>query len=163
VVARRFPHALVLEDDAVLPDDLDELLGALPPHLDGREVALLYYRSFRECPLSGDGVRLPGDRLLADPLDPSLPIGGTAYAITREACEAMIELPHHEPDAWGQFVANGGIERLRCVHPRPVGERLDFASTLGYGGTLAQLVPAQLRTWRREWLERRMSRFPLAE
>ena len=46
IVRRQLPYALVLEDDATLPDDLVEVMEAIPPHIsnDKPEVILCGYR-----------------------------------------------------------------------------------------------------------------------
>lgn len=128
--------ALILEDDVILPTDLDKLAEGVGKHLSAAEVALLSV----DCPdpvqLSREGaVRLPGDRQLALPVDISQPGSTGAYLITREACERMIKLLlpiRVNADAWQFFYREGALDRLRCVAPMPVLKNADLTSTIGY-------------------------------
>lgn len=139
---------IVLEDDAILPDCIPEI-----PLDEG--VALLEYR----VPPSLGSCRLRGPGPLLEPLDPIQ--GGTAYAITPEACETLLEFhpARHglDPDMWGDFPV-----RVRCVPGRPVSYRLDFPSTIGYrrGG---RFIPNRLRTWNRKRNERAMTQFVIVD
>ena len=145
--------------------------------MQGREVALLYYRSFEPCLFSAlDAVELRDGRRLAYPMEIAQPITTAAYAITSSACKALIEanVPIRVAcDSWGFFHELGALDRLRCVVPRPVGVRTDFKSTLGYTGEgwihritssieRLRLFPfTQLLGLRRRKLESRMSRFEI--
>jgi hypothetical protein len=88
-------------------------------------------------------------------------MGGTAYAITPEACETLLEFhpAKHglEADMWWRFPV-----RVRCVQGRPVGYRVDFPSTIGYRRS-GRFIPNRLRTWNRKRNERTMSRFVVVE
>lgn len=127
--------ALILEDDAILPADLDKLAEEVGQHLTGAEVTLLS----ADCPdplqLSRAGaVPLSGGRHLALPVDISQPRSTGAYLITREACERMIELLlpiRANADAWPFFYREGALDRLRCVAPLPVLKSADLTSTIG--------------------------------
>lgn len=160
-------HALVLEDDVILPSDLNLLLDGLI-RISGREAALLYYRTnphFNSCPLVADGaVSLPGDRRLLRPQDVRPLADAGAYVITGEACRTMLDLRlpvRYGADWWGMFVREGGLERVRCVAPRPIDLKVDFPTTLGFTGRLSRLVPVRARTLRRRRQIRRTSRFPI--
>ena len=137
---------LVLEDDAVLPARLGDLLNALEPHLTRAEVALLHYLSVNPCPLTlCDAVEVVDGARLLYPLNAGQLKSVAAYVITREACERMINfaLPIHTwPDAFNEFARDDVYERVRCVFPRPVVVETDFKSTVGYAdGLLATVVP----------------------
>jgi len=134
---------IVLEDDAILPATL--------PDIDLDEgVALLAYRhppTIGQCRLRGPGPLLePLDRILTS----------TAYAITPEACETLLEFNPVSrglgPDHWSSFPI-----RVRCVEGRPVGHNSDFASTVSYRN--GSFIPNRLRTWNRNRIERTMSKF----
>jgi glycosyl transferase family 25 len=162
VIEEDLPYALVLEDDMVLPPDIRDLAEAVANELEGREAGLLYYRALRKCPMAADpDARLPGDRRLLSPIDPTALIASGAYVISRAACAAMVDSDHNQPDNWGEFVASGLLERVRCVVPRPVSYRTDFKSTVDYGTGRIGRLPKQLRTLGRWAIERRMSRFPV--
>ncbi|HUR85628.1 MAG TPA: glycosyltransferase family 25 protein [Solirubrobacteraceae bacterium] len=176
IAADGAPHALVVEDDAILPPDLVALLAEIAPELRGREAVLLDVKSLRATELSGlDGIDLPGGRRLLYPMDVAPLTAATAYVITREACLSMSEfvIPVRAgPDSWGFFVEHGGLDRVRCVHPRPCRPRTDFKSTVDYLGASAaplqrimsfvsehRIFPLfQLAAWRRARSDRRMTR-----
>lgn len=127
--------ALVLEDDLILPADLDSLAEAVAAQLAGAEVALLSYDSPDPCRMStSEAAAMPGDRVLALPIDIHQPRSGGAYVITREACERMIKcvLPVRvQADTWAFFYDLGALDRVRCVVPLPVRKHPGFASTIG--------------------------------
>jgi glycosyl transferase, family 25 len=135
IVADGLNEALVLEDDVVLPADLESLADAVAGQLTGAEVALLSYDSLDACKLSREGaVRLPSARLLVLPIDINQPRSGGAYVITREACERMIKciLPVRvNPDDWWYFFREGALDRVRCVAPLPVLKNPKLTSTMG--------------------------------
>jgi glycosyl transferase, family 25 len=127
--------ALILEDDVVLPADLDKLAEEAGQHLTGAEVAMLSVDSPEPLQLSRAGaVPLSGGRHLALPVDLSQPRSTGAYLITREACERMIKLVlpiRANADAWPFFYREGALDRLRCVAPLPVLKNADLTSTIG--------------------------------
>jgi glycosyl transferase, family 25 len=136
IIADGHDQALVLEDDVTLSPDLGKLLDALSEYLVGSEVALLQFDSHVTCELSREGaVRLPGHRLLALPIDVSVPVGAAGYVITREACERMAKsiLPvRAHSDDWGFWYDEGALDRVRCVFPYPVFKDPGFESTIDY-------------------------------
>lgn len=145
--------ALVLEDDVILPTDLESLVDAVGNQLVGAEVALLSVDSPAPCKMSPEGsIQLPSARLLALPIDVSQPRSGGAYIITREACERMVEhlLPIRVPaDAWGFFYREGLLDRVRCVVPIPVHKNHKLTSTIGFyslgDGVRARLIEPLMR------------------
>jgi hypothetical protein len=143
IIASGEPAALVLEDDAVLPEQLPQLLAALEPQLTGAEVALLHYKSTRPCQFSDfAAVDLPGEARLLYPISTAPLVAATAYVITSVACERFLDfmLPIRVgPDSWGHFFEHGVVERVRCVAPRAVDARADFKSTIDYLGDSASL------------------------
>jgi len=145
--------ALIIEDDAMLPPDLDKLAEEVCAHLSGAEVALLSVDCPEPVKLSRQGtVRLSGGRQLALPIDIAQPRNTGAYLITREACERMIKLLlpiRRNADAWQFFYREGALDRLRCVAPLPVVKSADLTSTIGSyslgSGLLARLVEPLLQ------------------
>jgi glycosyl transferase, family 25 len=166
---------LVVEDDVVVPPDAAMVLDEIAGQMRGREVVLLYYRSFEPCVFSSqDAVELSRWGQLLYPIDVRQPASGVAYLITREACDALVELlvpVRAAVDSWGLFHEAGAVERLRCVVPRPVGLRTDFKSTIDYLRTASLRARAstaisqrrifplhQLVALKRKRLERSMTR-----
>lgn len=116
--------ALVLEDDVMLPSDLDALARAVVRQMSGAEVVLLNFHSEEPCRITRAGsVPLPASRLLVDLVDEGQASSTGAYVVTREACERMAEaiLPlRAQPDDWVFYRRQGALDRLRCVAPMPV-------------------------------------------
>lgn len=127
--------ALVLEDDVVLPPDLDALADEVGKELVGAEVALFSV----DCPepfkvSSRSAVQLRSSRSLALPIDVQQAKSAGAYVITRAACERMIErnVPiRQQADSWEFFYSEGFIDRVRCVVPVSVRKNPNFSSTIG--------------------------------
>ena len=135
VVADGPDKALVLEDDVLLPADLEGLAEAVARRLTGAEVALLNFDNPEPVRLSSEGAAgLPAGRLLALPIDITQPRSSAAYMITREACERMLKtaLPVRVlADAWWHFYREGALDRVRCVTPMPVRKSPRYTSTIG--------------------------------
>jgi hypothetical protein len=127
--------ALVLEDDVLLPADLNALTDAVAAHLTGSEVALLSFTNPEPMKMAREGaVQLPDGRTLALPIDPWQVRSACAYVITREACERMIKslVPLRTcADEWGYFYHEGFLDRVRCVVPSTVSGASQFHSTAG--------------------------------
>jgi glycosyl transferase family 25 len=125
--------ALVLEDDVRLSPTIADLCARVASEMHGREIVLLYFRSFEVCRFSSlDAVKLDGGARLLYPMDPNRPNASSAYLITRQASQRLAEvmLPlQGQIDNWGYFYDRGEIESLRCVLPRPVGVRNRLPST----------------------------------
>lgn len=127
--------ALILEDDVILPADLNKLAEEVGKHLSAAEVALLSIDCPNPVQLSREGaVGLSGGRQLALPIDVSQPRSAGAYLITREACDRMIKLLlpiRVNADSWQFFYREGAVDRLRCVAPMQVVKNADLTSTIG--------------------------------
>lgn len=138
IMADNADKALVLEDDATLPADLNSLADAVADRLTGAEVALLYYLSEDIIKMSTEGsVNLPSSRQLALPIDIRHVKSAVAYIITREACERMVmtAMPVRvSSDDWWFFYKEGALDRVRCVAPLTVGLNYQFRSTIGTYG-----------------------------
>jgi glycosyl transferase family 25 len=133
------PVALILEDDAVLPHDLAQLLEALADRISQSEVVLLYWRSVEGPAVfsTSDALRLPSGAALRYPCTLEQLGCASAYLVTADACRRLIEAvtPIRScTDTWATFHEWGAFDSLRCVVPRPVGSRTDFKSTVNYHG-----------------------------
>jgi glycosyl transferase, family 25 len=135
ILADGLDEALVLEDDVMLPADLDSLADSVAQQLTGAEVALLSCDSPGPCKMSREGsVVLPSARQLVLPIDIRQPRSAGAYIITREACERMAKfMPpvRVNPDDWWFFYREGLLDRIRCVVPLPVLKNPNLISTMG--------------------------------
>jgi GR25 family glycosyltransferase involved in LPS biosynthesis len=128
--------AMVLEDDVMLPADLDALSDAIAHHMTGAEVVLLNFHSSGPFRITKAGsVSLPSSRLLVQVVDVEQATSGGCYLITREACARLVStaLPVRvHPDDWAFFYKQGAIDRLRCVAPMPVVNSVIFRTTIDH-------------------------------
>jgi len=126
---------LVLEDDILLPADVNALTDAVAAHLMGSQVALLSFTYPEPMKMAREGaLRLPHGRTLVLPIDPWQLASGSAYVITREACERMIKslVPVRAcPDEWGYFYHEGLLDGVRCVVPATISDASQFHSMQG--------------------------------
>jgi glycosyl transferase family 25 len=136
IVRAELEHALVLEDDVVLPDDLGILVGAVAEQMHDAEVALLNFHSEQPCRFTKAGaVELVGSRSLVHLVDDSQVSSTGAYVITRAACERMVEtaLPlRAQPDDWAYFLGQKALDQVRCVAPMPVTNSTSLRTTIDY-------------------------------
>lgn len=166
-------RALVLEDDVILPSDLDSFAGTVASHLSGADVALLNFDSREVCQMRTEAsVHLPESRFLALPVDSGQLSSSAAYILTREACQRLEELMSPVralPDEWGFFLEEGAIDRVRCVVPIPVLKNPMFESTIEHASPMQlkarlrrmvvrQPVVRRALTYRRERIFRRWTR-----
>jgi len=153
ILADGLDKALVLEDDIIVPTDLARLADAVAEQCTGAEIVLLNFDNPDPVKMSGEGaVRLPGDRLLALPIDIAQPRSSAAYVVTREACERLVKtvLPVRVlADAWWHFYREGALDRVRCVTPLSVRKSPRYTSTIGFyslgDGVRARLVEPLVR------------------
>lgn len=174
-------EALILEDDVVLPADVNRLAGVVAAQMSGAEVALLSVDSRDPCRLGRESaVALPSKRLLALPIDVSQPRSSAAYIITREACERMVKsMPpvRVQADGWWFFYREGLLDRVRCVFPMPVRKHPKFSSEIGSyslgSGVRARLAKPLIRrripvlhqalTYRRQRIYRQWGRSEITD
>jgi glycosyl transferase family 25 len=128
--------ALVMEDDIVHRPNLDAVARQIATQMRGAEVVLLnYYTTAPPGRLSSqDLTELAGLTSLLFPVTLRNLTSATAYLITREACqrmvEAMVPVRAHSDD-WHKFYEDGALDRVRCAVPRLVSINYrDFRSTI---------------------------------
>lgn len=179
IIADGWDKALVLEDDVIVPTDLNDLAESVAAQMTGAELALLSFHCAEPCKMNREGaIGLARGRLLALPIDISQPQSGAAYVITREACERMVKdaTPIRVlADAWWYFYREGRLDRVRCVVPLSVRKSPKFVSQIGLyslgDGLKSRLVSPlvrgnipvlrQLLNFRRELILRRWGRSEL--
>lgn len=179
VLAEGIERALILEDDVVVPNDLDALADAVGKDMAGAEVALLSFHTERPCKLTASGpTTLPGSRQMASPLDAGQLTSAGAYVVTREACARMAGMNRPmrvRADEWGRWLNLGALDRVRCVVPLCVRKDFRFLSTVAHHpstswrGRLQRVaryrLPVMYRALdlRRRAIERRWSRIELVD
>ncbi len=145
IVENKEPYALIVEDDAALPQNINEILEKVTPHLRKSEVLMLYYVSFDTCLLSRqDAISLGNEHSLCFPLNPHQPICTAAYIITYEAAKSLLGFlkPFRvTPDAFGYMFDGGAFETMRILYPQTVKVK-NFKSTIDYqgGGSFTKLL-----------------------
>ena len=128
--------ALILEDDIVLPPDLEASADAIAQCMRSAEIVLLNFHSHEPCRVMKAGsVPLPSSRLLVQVADEGQASSTGAYLITREACARMVKtvLPVRvQPDDWRFFHRESAIDRVRCVVPMPIKNSVNFRTTIDF-------------------------------
>lgn len=136
VLADGLERALILEDDVLVPKDLDALADAVGRNMNGAAITLLSFHTAKPCKLTASGrTTLPGSRQMALPLDVDQLTSAGAYVITREACARMagMNLPMRiRADEWGRWLDAGAVDRVRCVVPLCVRKDFRFLSTVAH-------------------------------
>lgn len=128
---------LVLEDDTLLPADLNGLTEEVAKYMHGAEAVLLYLHSFQtpvRLTMAG-AEQLSGGRNLVHIMDEGTPRSSAAYLITREACERMLKIMQPVravADDWALFYHEHVFDRVRYVMPAPVLADPNLPSTLDY-------------------------------
>jgi RNA polymerase sigma factor (sigma-70 family) len=135
VVAEGLDYAVVMEDDIVIPKDMDRLCAEVAGHMRGAEVVLLNFHS-------DDGVtqvlregsqQLSASRRLVEVADEASSTG--CYMITREACERLLvgqSTLVAFPDHWVKFYQNEWIDDLWCVVPMPVPNSPELRTSIDF-------------------------------
>jgi glycosyl transferase family 25 len=136
VLSSGLAHALVLEDDVILPQDLASLAEAVTAEMCSAEVALFNFHRPGGLRLRAEGaVALPGGRLLCEPLSLSQLTSGAAYMVTAGACRrlgAALFPMRCFSDEWEWFVSQGVLDKVRCIAPMPVANSTSFRTTIDY-------------------------------
>jgi glycosyl transferase family 25 len=134
IVEANLRHAFILEDDAVLPDNISEILLQVGQKMSAKEVINFNYTSKTACALSVVGKRIVGNYQILYPMNPHQPICTASYLIDIEAARHLIDMIFPikvAPDSWGYFYESGGIDSYACVYPIPCSVA-NFQSTLDY-------------------------------
>lgn len=134
VVDQNLPYAFVVEDDVIVPKDINKLLNSLEQTIKPDSIVLLYYASFKLCKLSTHGKEVVGDHSLLFPIDVDQAITATAYIIGQEAARKMVQLilpVQATADSWDHYYKRGAFKSLRYVYPMPV-KTMHFKSSIDY-------------------------------
>ena len=176
IVEQNLEYAFIIEDDALLPQNINDILTELSHVIRKNEVISLFYTSHQIIKLSFKGVETLKSGELLYPINIQDVAAATAYVVHKEAAKGMIKF--NSPikttsDAWHKFYSYGGIASFRCLYPPPV--KLEyFKSSIDYvafesiiGKITAVIdkykIPAlyQLLTYKRKQLLKGLSKFEL--
>jgi glycosyl transferase family 25 len=143
--------ALVIEDDAILPDSLAEIVAGISSVIMPNEVILLYYSSFEPLQLSTvNAARVAEKHTIMYPMFLKGVVGAVCYVITNQAAKNMVDgvMPiAAAPDSWIDFTAKGMFDSIRCVYPMDVGH-------LGVKSVINATAQGKARRWLTEFVER---------
>ena len=160
--------ALIVEDDVILPTDIDEILSTVSRVIRSDEVISLYNRTMKLEYFSRHHAAAIGRRQLVVPLEARVMRTTAAYVIGHEAARRMSLLNspvEYTADDWDAFHRNGVVGTFRLLHPIPV-RLYPFESTLSHDRDgislralkrVVGLLPfhGRLRALRRQSIERR--------
>lgn len=149
--------SLVLEDDAHLPKNINQLLSAVQNNIQKNEViALSYFNHHVSKPVTHfsqeERTPLPGIGELAYPIDLHDIASTMAYVITKNVAEKMIDILMPisvQTDYWGVYYDKGAFESFRCLYPVPVKAAL-LRSSINYdaGKTVMSRLAAVVRKYK---------------
>jgi glycosyl transferase family 25 len=127
--------AFIVEDDVVLPSNINTILEEISRQLQESEVILLYCTSFRTAALSTIGRKEIQAGFLYYPIDMSQTITATAYVISRRAALNMCN--HILPikvtaDSWHYYYDKKNcFDSLRVLYPLII-QTKNFKSSIDY-------------------------------
>lgn len=137
IVADNNPLALVLEDDAIIPDNIQTILAAIEKAIGHDEIiSLSYYHRFEKNTYLSDHNRTPlypGNELVF-PVNLHHTGSTMAYVITKDVAKKLAEVMMPISviaDWWGEYYDKGAFRSFRCVYPFQL-KPASFSSTLDY-------------------------------
>ncbi|MEE7491637.1 glycosyltransferase family 25 protein [Methylobacterium oryzae] len=137
LIALDLPYALIVEDDAVLPPQIHEIVAGIETSLLPGDVVLLFNWPKEIAVLSTVGAVAIGAHRLCLPMDMS-GLGSTAaYVITREAAERILQINRPvavTSDNWKYFFDHGAVTRGRVLSPNAITLK-PFESTIFASGS----------------------------
>lgn len=126
IVEQGHSHALVLEDDVILPTNIAETLEDVAQTQKSDSIVLLRYYCHRNEPLllsRSERVPTGKDGEFVAPVDIDSVASAAAYVITGNVARRMLDNLYpvdHVPDNWGPFYRKGIFSSLYCRHPQVV-------------------------------------------
>ncbi len=155
IVDEKLEKALVLEDDAILPENIQMLLHNIENEILEDEVISLNYYSHpnKTIELSKHGaMQLNKEEQLVYPVDLKQVVSAMAYVITHDVAKKMSEklLPISiQADHWSYHFDKGAFNSFRCLYPVVVYPAI-FRSTIDYtsGKSILSKLAAFVREYR---------------
>ncbi|MBA4349827.1 MAG: hypothetical protein C0427_01090 [Rhodobacter sp.] len=137
MVADSIPQAVVIEDDAALPEDFDDLARGVLSELRPGEVISFHSPNQQQNLYSAHGARRFGQSLLVAPMKAQSVRSTLCYAIDLGAARGI--LGGNDPvefcaDDFAAFHARGLVNHLRVLSPSAV-DLAPFESLIGYRHT----------------------------
>ena len=126
--------AFIIEDDVLLPKNINLLLNEIEREIKPSEIILLYYSSFKPAKFSAIGETNLSFGGLYYPIDIKQPISTTAYIIGREAAINLIKIIkpiRTAADSWFYFYSKGAFNSFRLHYPSLTLTK-NFKSSINY-------------------------------
>lgn len=166
IIERNLPYILFMEDDVLIPENLEEILTYTESYLQQGDVILLFWKAWETLKLPKPVIETPFGFNYYIANNNHVFTGGSAYIVTRQAAEKMLAINtpiHTTPDNWGYYKNNNCIERLICAYPHCI-QTADLKSTMGIGKFLFlrelidkyKIFPVyQLLKWKRKQIKKK--------
>jgi glycosyl transferase, family 25 len=140
IVDQGHSHGLILEDDVILPRNIEAILHDVERVQVADSVVLLRYYSHRSAPLlltrrGGQICGMSGE-LLA-PVEVDSVASAAAYVVTKTVAQRMLNTlcpVDHVPDNWGLFFKKSVFSTLYCLYPQIVKDA-PFVPLVEYSAT----------------------------
>lgn len=132
MIALDLPHALIVEDDVVLPPQIHQIVAGIEAALRPGDVVLLFNWAETVGPFSSVDTVTIGEYRLCLPMDMSSLGTAAAYVITRSAAEGILRANRPvavTTDNWAYFFERGALTCGRALVPNAV-SRKPFESTI---------------------------------
>ncbi len=164
--------AFIVEDDVVLPANIQEILQAIAPTLQPGELIQLNNWKDGDCLLSRISMSEIAGVRLYQPLDAKYLGSACAYVIDRQAAEGILRINFPlrvTADNWEFFHKKGGLSTARVAFPSPVilkafSSEIIASNTAKPNGLASWAKPlwekvfSPLLAARRQWIIRQRSR-----
>ncbi|MFN8436427.1 MAG: glycosyltransferase family 25 protein [Cytophagales bacterium] len=121
--------ALMIEDDVILPTNIESILNELAQTTKDCEIVLLYATSFRKCKLVPTEIKN-----IYIPENIKEPISAAAYFLTRNTAEKLYKNMYPiyvTADCWHHYIHSKWIDKIKLAYPFPVKTK-NFKSSIDY-------------------------------
>lgn len=126
--------AFVVEDDAILPNNILELTTEIEKKIKSDEIIMLYYASFTPCKVSTiNGIKINSGQLLY-PVEFRKCATTTAYILGHNVAKEFLNKIYpirFAADSWGEFYDMGIFKYMRLYYPQVVRTK-SFKSVIDY-------------------------------
>ena len=176
IIDQNLNCALILEDDALLPINIKDILSDIERVIKKNEIISLYYAGFHPLKLSLIGQEIIKSGQLLFPVNIEDAGSAASYIVQKEAAKNIVRI--NMPfigmtDSFDIFYKNGGFSSFRCLYPPPVKPK-NFKSSIDYFKPQSKLgeilnfidkykIPVfyQLIAYRRELFQRSLRKYIL--
>lgn len=156
IVANNVGVSLVIEDDAALPKNIEQLLAIVEKEIKQDEIIALSYFNHHQAKDSTDLSKYERQPVgagceLAYPVDLHDIASSMAYVITKQVAQQLIDVVMPvsvQTDYWGAYYDKHGFSSFRCLYPVQV-KAAPIRSSIEYDSakTLASRVAAWVRKY----------------